>query len=73
VICRISGNHSNGYEAFHFLRYNAVKSAEKSTNISEEHVASNFWDKEQAKQDASTKQVVVPASCWFLTWPILQL
>jgi endonuclease I len=73
VFCRISGNHSSGYEAFYFLGYNAVKSAEKSTDISEEHVAPNFTVKAQAKQDVSMKQVLLPASYWFLTWRILQL
>jgi hypothetical protein len=40
----IWGFHSSSYEEFYLLAYNAVQSVEKSTNVSEEHITSNFRD-----------------------------
>jgi hypothetical protein len=49
----IWGSHSGGYEENYIVGYNAVQSIEKSTDVSEEHIASIFRTKEQANKDTS--------------------
>jgi hypothetical protein len=45
------------YSAFYLLKHNAASSVKKSTDVSEEHVASIFRIDEQAKKEIGVKRV----------------
>jgi hypothetical protein len=66
----ISDYHRGIYQGFCLLRYNAVSSGENQPRFGETYLL--YLNGRRVSQ-SSNKLCLLPASCWFPTWPSLRL